>query len=473
MKKQVNQQKAFIIIFVGLFSVSLLTSMNSDSWTGVTAKVLPTHTAMFGLSGIVRGSCPSPCMPPGGPPLSGVTIAFTRVSGLGALPSMVQTGVDGKWSQIGFEDGTIYRVTPSGLGFQYSPDYLDVSAANDQILFTVAPSTYTVSGRITANGKGLEGVIVNFTSPTFTVTPPLSVHTDIDGYWTQTGFRYGIIPYGVGPSKPGYIFTPCVNTFYQPSSELNFEAAPPSLVTVSSADFNYRPGFCSYPSVAQMSIVSAFGPNMAATSQAASSQPLPTELAGISVKLKDSANSEHAAPLFFVSPGQINYQIPPDAGLGIASVAVIRNGEVVNQSNVEITGFQPSLFTADATGKGLAAAVVLRVKADGSQVYEPAVSIDSSQNKFVAVPIDLGSDMEQVFLILFGTGANNLTNLQSYNVTIGGVSAQLVYAGKQSMFVGLDQFNVRLPRELIGRGEVEVKLRAIGREANPVNINIR
>jgi hypothetical protein len=66
----------------------------------------------------------------------------------------------------------------------------------------------------------------------------------------------------------------------------------------------------------------------------------------------------------------------------------------------------PSLFTVSATGMGLAAAVVLRVKADGSQSYESIAQFDAAQNKHVPVPIDfgpsLGTDSDQIFLVLFG-----------------------------------------------------------------------
>jgi uncharacterized protein (TIGR03437 family) len=55
---------------------------------------------------------------------------------------------------------------------------------------------------------------------------------------------------------------------------------------------------------------------------------------------------------------------------------------------------------------------------------------------------------------------------------MGGVDAQVVYAGAQGDYAGLDQLNVRIPRELAGRGEVEVRLTLGGLSANPVRIRM-
>jgi len=56
---------------------------------------------------------------------------------------------------------------------------------------------------------------------------------------------------------------------------------------------------------------------------------------------------------------------------------------------------------------------------------------------------------------------------------IGGVDCQAPYAGAQGGFTGLDQINVRLPRSLIGRGEVDVALTVDGQAANTVKVQIK
>ncbi len=98
----------------------------------------------------------------------------------------------------------------------------------------------------------------------------------------------------------------------------------------------------------------------------------------------------------------------------------------------------------------------------------------TAQNKFVATPIDLGPESDNVFLILFGTGLRNRSSLSGVSVKIGGVDAQVQYAGPQPIFPGLDQVNALIPRSLVGRnGEVDVELIVDGVSANKVKIVIK
>jgi len=226
--------------------------------------------------------------------------------------------------------------------------------------------------------------------------------------------------------------------------------------------------------LASESITAAFGLSMASSVAAATSLPLPTTLAGTSVKVKDSAGVERPAPLFFVSPGQINFQIPEGTLTGDATVSVNSgvSGRILT-ATIQITAVAPGLFTADSSGQGPAAAVALRYNADGLVGYEQVARYDSAQQKFVSVPIDLGPESDAIFLILFGTGLRYRTDLSTVSVKVGGDDAQVLFAGAQGGFVGLDQLNVRIPRSLIGRGEVDVVLTVDGKVANTIKVNIK
>ena len=92
---------------------------------------------------------------------------------------------------------------------------------------------------------------------------------------------------------------------------------------------------------------------------------------------------------------------------------------------------------------------------------------------FVPVPIDLGPEGDQVFLVLFGTGFRFRSALSALTATIGGTPAEVTFAGAQGDFIGLDQSNLRIPRSLAARGEVDVLLTVDAQAANPVRINIR
>ncbi len=221
------------------------------------------------------------------------------------------------------------------------------------------------------------------------------------------------------------------------------------------------------------SIVSAFGSNLATTTQGATALPLPSVLGGTRVKVLDSAGAERQAPLYFVSPTQVNYQVPPGTALGPATIKIITADGVTYAGSVEIVSVAPGLFSADGTGQGLAAANILRVRADGSQSYEPVARLDPVQNRIVAVPIDLGPEGDQVYLLLYGTGVRKRSSVAGVGVSIGGTDGTVSYAGPQAEFPGLDQVNALLPRSLRGRGEVQVVLTVDGKAANPVRVNVR
>src|SRR5262249_12873560 len=97
---------------------------------------------------------------------------------------------------------------------------------------------------------------------------------------------------------------------------------------------------------------------------------------------------------------------------------------------------------------------------------------DEAQKQFVPVPIDLGPESDQVFLVGFGTGFRNRSSLGAVTVSVGGENAPLNFAGAQGEMIGLDQFNALLPRSLAGRSEVNVILTADGKASNVVKIAI-
>ncbi len=225
--------------------------------------------------------------------------------------------------------------------------------------------------------------------------------------------------------------------------------------------------------LASESIAAAFGANLAASTQVATVIPLPTQLAFTTVRVRDALGVERFAPLFFVAPAQVNLLIPPGTANGAATVTITGGDGKVSTGVVQIAAVAPGLFSANTSGTGLAAATVLRVKADGSQSHDPVTRFDSEQGKIVAVPIDLGPETDQVFLLVFGTGFHKPSALSAVSCKIGGTNAEVLYAGPQGDYVGLDQANVRLPRTLIGRGEVDVMLSVDGKTANVVKVSFK
>jgi uncharacterized protein (TIGR03437 family) len=206
---------------------------------------------------------------------------------------------------------------------------------------------------------------------------------------------------------------------------------------------------------------------MATSTLVAGTVPLPTRLGGTTVTVIDENGVERLSPLFFVSSGQVNYLVPTGTPLGRASVKVVSGNGTISLGDVTITQTAPALFAANSDGKGVAAAIVIRVKTNGAQTVEQVARFDAAQGKFVANPIIFGSEGDRIFLVLFGTGFR--FSAANVRVALNGTNVPLLFAGAQPDFVGLDQTNLEVPREL-PRGEVSIVLTVDGRSANTLTI---
>lgn len=228
--------------------------------------------------------------------------------------------------------------------------------------------------------------------------------------------------------------------------------------------------------IASEAIASLFGTNLAAGAMAASTLPLPTALGGVTLNVRDTLGTERAAPLFYVSPGQINFQIPPGTSEGSAILNVLLNNTAVGQGTANIVTVAPGIFTANTSGQGVPVAIIQRVKADSLQEYDLVAQFDGSQ--WVTRSIDLGTAGDTVYLQLYGTGIRNRSSVSAVTATIGDVTTTLdptkfEFAGPAPGFAGLDQVNVILPRSLAGRGDVDLILSVNGKTSNTVSLNIR
>jgi len=124
------------------------------------------------------------------------------------------------------------------------------------------------------------------------------------------------------------------------------------------------------PPVAPGALAAVFGSNLASTTAGASTLPLPFELGGVSVKVNGIP-----APIYFVSPGQVNIQIPFEVTGFSASIELTRrdgNASIVSvAAPVGLANGAPGIFTRDGRPDGPG----VITHADGSAVTEanPAV----------------------------------------------------------------------------------------------------
>jgi uncharacterized protein (TIGR03437 family) len=193
-------------------------------------------------------------------------------------------------------------------------------------------------------------------------------------------------------------------------------------------------------------LASVFGSNLAAK-QASATPPYPTALGGTSLGGTTVTINGTAAPLLFVSPGQINFQMPSAVAnsewFNVSSATIVVTTAAGSSAPVAFgLASLPGLFTADGSGCGQASA--LNIRADGS------VSVNSAANS--AAPGD--------YVALYGTGfgfsatqppdgmaATGAATLQTMpGVTVDqSLTASIAYAGLAPTLAGVDQINFQVP----------------------------
>lgn len=261
-------------------------------------------------------------------------------------------------------------------------------------------------------------------------------------------------------------FTTTGDTIYTNNQSIQPAPALSTLASVSAASFLGSP-------LAANQIVAGFGTGLAQNITFASTIPLPTQLDGTSVGVRDASGMERPAGMFFVSTGQINYLIPAGTVNGAATITLRRNGVDTAQGTTNIEAVAPGLFAANANGQGVAAAVILRRRGT-VDTFEQVAQFNSTSGRFEPILLDLGPEGDQVFLLAFGTGFRNISAQTAATATIGGTPAPVLFVGAVANLEGLDQTNITIPRSLIGRNmALDVVFTADTKTANTVQIGVK
>lgn len=204
--------------------------------------------------------------------------------------------------------------------------------------------------------------------------------------------------------------------------------------------------------VAPDSIASAFGAGLATTSLSATVFPPPVLLDGTNVYVNGIQSG-----IFFVSPTQINYQIPAGIAAGPASVVVVNKNGDVSRGTVNVAPTIPAIFTAKGDGTGAPGAVA---SANGSTFNLLVGNSDGTAN-----PLNAGN-----YVALFGTGFRFASSVTT--MTIGGAAVTPSYVGPQGPLSSLDQINFQIPDSLAGRGNVDLIIIVDGKPSNTVTLRV-
>lgn len=168
----------------------------------------------------------------------------------------------------------------------------------------------------------------------------------------------------------------------------------------------------------------------------ATTLPLPTSLGGVTVTIDGQP-----CGLVAVTPGQINFHLPPTLPDFITEVQATIDS---TRSQVgrffgrpQINPNAPGVFTVNATGTGAAASVWLVVKPNGQQIYYAPGNLQFASG-------------DTIVLILYGTGINESTA----DLILGnGQTVRAQYCGA-SWMQGVQQMNFILQPSQLWSGQI-------------------
>lgn len=202
--------------------------------------------------------------------------------------------------------------------------------------------------------------------------------------------------------------------------------------------------------------VAVFGGRLADRPEVAQSLPLPFQLAGASVTM-----GGRPLPVYFTSAGQINAIVPYELAANNTYQLIVRKGNRLSVPEpVTLAAAQPGVFTVDLTGRGQGHVYVFTSATDffladasGPARAGNVIVVYCSGLGSVDPPVTTGSAVP--------FDAPRLATA-TVTLTIGGVPAQLTFAGVTAGFAGLYQVNAVLPAGVTPGDAVPVVITAGG-----------
>ena len=211
--------------------------------------------------------------------------------------------------------------------------------------------------------------------------------------------------------------------------------------------------------IAPGAIVSIFGSNLASSVGKYLSAPLSTTLNGASVSFNGVA-----APLFYVSPSQVNAQVPYSVVPGTGTVSFTRGSSILSRA-ISIASVSPGLFTVSQNGSGAGIAL----HANGSLVSPtnpafPGESLAVMGNGFgpPSTPVREGTPSPGNPVATVGTPLAN----------VGGVLALVTFSGLVPGFIGVSQFNLQVPVGLPTSSGTPLQAILNGVSSNTVTLSV-
>ena len=193
-------------------------------------------------------------------------------------------------------------------------------------------------------------------------------------------------------------------------------------------------------------LLSVFGAGLAGSAQNVSANPLPFSAGSVTATVNNLA-----APLLYVSPSQVNIQIPYEVGAGPAVLGISNNGQVAG-FQFQVAPSAPGIYT---DGNGNLAGNV-SVKAGG----------------IATLYLNGAGDVTPTLLTAdFAPPIPVIAPVMPLSVTVGGVPVLLQFAGLAPGNIATTQVNFYVPASLSGAQPVVVTVG--GASSPPVNVTVK
>ena len=195
--------------------------------------------------------------------------------------------------------------------------------------------------------------------------------------------------------------------------------------------------------IAPGSLISIYGSGLSGAAAAASFTPLPASLSNVTVTVNGLI-----APLLYVSPSQINAQVPFEAPAGLASVVVSVGGVAGVPAVFPLSAIDPGVWTMPGTSRTLAVSA-----ADGSIGMPVApgtyVTVYLTGQGALSSPIPTGGPAPANPLVVPAAAVE---------ATVGGVAASDIATAMAPGLVGVLQVNLQVPPVAAGDQPLVIKV---------------
>jgi uncharacterized protein (TIGR03437 family) len=207
--------------------------------------------------------------------------------------------------------------------------------------------------------------------------------------------------------------------------------------------------------------------------------PLPKTLGDVQVLLSSTSYQETAAPLYLVSSGQINFQVPKNVPVsGNLDVTVLRpsSGQILATGSIAMSSVSPALFTNPAfwVGSPAPAKAVMAVAQNNDDNPVSCNGVAGTAYDPTYCPGGVRPAKRGEVITLYATGQGSVPGMpddgaagdgqsttDKPDVIIGGAvvsSANVQFSGLAPTLIGVWQINVKVP-DTAAPGAVQIALR--------------